>query len=59
MCLMRKRDAQLQEEGFHLLLSHAHEYAQQLMDEFVVAHRKTTPARKDNASEDTPYSGSL
>lgn len=34
MRLMRKRDPQLQEDGFHLLLSHAHEYTQQLMNEF-------------------------
>src|SRR5438105_205431 len=34
MRLMRKHDPQLQEDGFHLLLPHAHEYVQQLMDEF-------------------------
>ncbi len=34
MRLMRKRDAQLQEDGFHFLLPHAHEYVQQLIDEF-------------------------
>lgn len=33
MRLMRKRDPQLQEDGFHILLPHAHEYTQQLMDE--------------------------
>jgi hypothetical protein len=40
MRLMRKRDAQLQEDGFHFLLPHAHEYTQQLMDEF---SRETDP----------------
>src|SRR5258708_36673750 len=34
MRLMRKHDAQLQEDGFHLLLPHAHEYVAQLIDEF-------------------------
>ena len=34
MCLMRKHDAQLQEEGFHILLPHAHEYVAQLIEEF-------------------------
>ena len=34
MSLMRKPDAQLQEDGFRLLLPHAHEYTQQLLDEF-------------------------
>ena len=34
MRLMRKRDPQLQEDGFHLLRSHAHEYTQQLMNAF-------------------------
>jgi len=34
MRLMRKHDPQLQEDGFHFLLPHAHEYVQQLMDEF-------------------------
>jgi hypothetical protein len=32
--LMRKRDPQLREEGFHLLLPHAHEHIQQLMELF-------------------------
>lgn len=31
---MRKRDPQLQEDGYHLLLPHAHEYVQQLMEQF-------------------------
>jgi len=34
MRLMRKRDAQLQEDGFHALLPHTREYLPQLMDEF-------------------------
>ncbi len=34
MQLMRKSDAQSQEDGFHFLLPHAHEYTQQLMDAF-------------------------
>jgi hypothetical protein len=34
MRLMRKRDPQSQEDGFHLLLFRAHEYSQQLMVEF-------------------------
>ena len=34
MHLMRKRNAQLQEDGFHFLLPHAQEYVQQLIDEF-------------------------
>lgn len=34
MRLMRKRNAQLQEDGFHFLLPHAHEYVAQLIDEF-------------------------
>jgi len=34
MRLMRKHDAQLQEDGFHFLLPHAHEYVAQLIDEF-------------------------
>ena len=34
MRLMRKRNPQLQEDGFHLLRSHAHEYTQQLMNAF-------------------------
>ena len=34
MRLMRKHDPQLQGDGFHLLRSHAHEYTQQLLNEF-------------------------
>lgn len=40
MSLMRKKDAQLQEEGFALLLPHAQEYLEQLIDEF---SRETDP----------------
>ena len=35
MRLMHKRDPQMQEDGFHLLLSQAHDYTQQLIEEFV------------------------
>jgi hypothetical protein len=31
---MRKSDAQLQEDGFHFLFPHAHEYVAQLIEEF-------------------------
>lgn len=34
MRLMRQRDPQMQEEGFHLLRSQAHRYTEQLMKEF-------------------------
>lgn len=34
MRLMRKHDAQLQEDGFHFLLPRVHEYVAQLIDEF-------------------------
>jgi hypothetical protein len=34
MRLMRKRDPQMQEDGFHLLRDQAHKYTQQLMNEF-------------------------
>src|SRR6185369_11252742 len=38
MQMMRKRDPQLQEDGFWYLLPHAHEYVDELMAEF---HKET------------------
>jgi len=34
MTMMRKRNAQIQENGFHWLLPRAHEYVHELMEEF-------------------------
>lgn len=34
MAMMRKRDGQTREDGFHLLLPHASEYVHELIEEF-------------------------
>lgn len=39
MRLMRKRDPQRQEEGFHTILTHAHDYLEPLMAE---SHAETS-----------------